>query len=171
MKEEHDDRRALVMSEVMTPEKANFAGNIHGGHLLQLLDRVAYACAARYSGHYVVTLSVDNVAFKEPIHVGELVTCYAMVNYVGRTSMVIGIKVIAENLETQQQRHTNSCFFTMVAIGKDHKPAVVPPLTLNTPSEKRRFEEAELRKEMRAAYKEEHMKRKQEILKKLESSS
>ena len=75
------DRRSLTMSEVMMPEKANFAGNIHGGYLLQLLDRVAYACAARYSGHYVVTLSVDQVMFKKPIHVGELITCYANINY------------------------------------------------------------------------------------------
>ena len=82
---ETDDRRSLTMSEVMTPEKSNFAGNIHGGYLLQMLDKVAYACAARYSGHYVVTLSVDQVLFKQPIHVGELVTCLANINFVGRS--------------------------------------------------------------------------------------
>ena len=114
--QDQDDRRTLTMSEVMTPEKANFAGNIHGGHLLQLLDKVAYACAARYSGHYVVTLSVDQVIFKQPIHVGELVTCHANINYVGRTSMEVGIKVTAENLETGETRHTNSCYFNMVAL-------------------------------------------------------
>ena len=77
----------LVMSELMMPNTANFSGNVHGGELLLLLDQVAYSCASRYSGHYCVTLSVDKVLFKEPIHVGELVTFYASVNYTGRTSM------------------------------------------------------------------------------------
>lgn len=142
-----DDNRTVIMSEVMTPEKANFAGNIHGGHLLSLLDRVAYACAARYAGSYVVTLSVDKVIFKQPIHVAELVTCYASVNYTGNTSMEIGIKVVAENLITQERRHTNSCFFTMVAMGEDHKAKKVPQLEPRTPTEKRRFEEGKHRRE------------------------
>jgi len=163
-----NDRHSLNMSEVMTPEKANFAGNIHGGYLLQLLDRVAYACAARYSGKYVVTLSVDEVIFKEPIHVGELVTCYASVNYVGRSSMEIGIKVVAENLETQQQRHTNSCYFTMVALDKNNKPTSIEPLKLETPRQKRRFEEAKLRREMRRKMTEEHQKLKSQLRKKIE---
>ena len=85
----------LVMSELMMPNAANFSGNVHGGELLRLLDQVAYSCASRYSGHYCVTLSVDKVLFKEPIHVGELVTFYASVNYTGRTSMEIGIRVEA----------------------------------------------------------------------------
>jgi len=154
-----DDKRSLTMSEIMTPDKANFAGNIHGGHLLQFLDQVAYACAARYSSCYVVTLSVDQVIFKQPIHVGELVRCYASVNYVGKTSMEIGIKVVAENLLTQEQRHTNSCFFTMIAVGEDHKPCKVTPLTLNNETEKRRFNEAKLRKERRFKAAEEHAAR------------
>ncbi len=157
----NEDTRSITMSEVMTPEKANFAGNIHGGHLLSLLDRVAYACAARYSKHYVVTLSVDNVLFKQPIHVGELVTCHARVNYVGHSSMEVGIKVIAENLTTGEQRHTNSCFFTMVAMDDKHKPAKIAPLSLDDDQSKRRFAEAQLRRELRKQMDREHAKRKQ----------
>ena len=158
-----DDRRSLSMSEVMGPEKANFAGNIHGGYLLQLCDRVAYACAARYSGHYVVTLSVDQVIFKKPIHVGELVTCYANVNYVGRTSVEIGIKVVAENLETGDIRHTNSCYFTMVALDKKNKPTAVKPLVMRDDQDRRRSEEAIIRKEMALSFTQEHERRKEAL--------
>lgn len=167
MVETDDDKRSLIMSEVMTPEKANFAGNIHGGYLLQLLDRVAYACAARYSGKYVVTLSVDEVIFKQPIHVGELVACYATVNYVGKTSMEVGIRVVAENLVTQAQRHTNSCYFTMVALDANNKPVTIKPLSLRTALERRRFEEAKLRKEMHKKFHDEHELRKQALREKL----
>lgn len=163
MPAELDDRRSLTMSEMMTPEKANFAGNIHGGNLLQLLDKVAYACAARYSGHYVVTLSVDQVIFKRPIHIGELITCYANVNYVGRTSMEVGIKVVAENLETGEIRHTNSCYFTMVSLDKESKPATVKPLELRNDLDRRRYEEAVVRKEMALSFSQEHELRKEAL--------
>src|SRR6186713_1679750 len=106
----------LTMTVLMTPDMANFAGNVHGGTVLKLLDQVAYACASRYAAHYVVTLSVDQVIFRQPIHVGELVTFLAAVNYVGKSSMEVGIKVVAENIRTQVARHVNSCFFTMVAV-------------------------------------------------------
>jgi len=101
----------LNMTVLMTPDTANFAGNVHGGTILKLLDEVAYACASRYAGRYVVTLNVENVTFREPIHVGELVTFLASVNLTGRTSMEIGIKVLAENIRSQAVRHVNSCFF------------------------------------------------------------
>lgn len=163
MRNDQDDRRTITMSEMMTPEKANFAGNIHGGHLLQLLDKVAYACAARYSGSYVVTLSVDQVLFKKPIHLGELITCYANINYVGRTSMEVGIKVVAENLETGETRHTNSCYFTMVALDKNHRPIAIKPLVIRNELDQRRQEEAKLRKEMVLLASQEHEKRKQAL--------
>ena len=139
----------LTMTVLMTPDTANFSGNVHGGHLLKLLDQVAFACASRYAGHYVVTLSVDQVVFRQPIHVGELVTLMAAVNYTGSSSMEIGIKVIAENIRTQEQRHVNSCFFTMVAVDENGKPTAVAPLRPFTPEEKRRHAAAELRKTMR----------------------
>lgn len=161
---EQDDRRSLVMAEVMTPDTANFAGNVHGGHILKLLDEVAYACASRYSGHYVVTLSVDQVLFKKPVHVGQLVSFLARVNYVGRTSMEVGVKVIAEDLLTGEKTHTNSCFFTMVAVDENLKPAKVPPLDIRNATEKRRFEEGKIRRELNIQYANEHKKRKQQLL-------
>lgn len=138
----------LQMTVLMTPDMANFSGNVHGGDLLKLLDQVAYACASRYSGHYCVTLSVDKVTFKEPIHVGELVTFLASVNHVGRTSMEIGIRVEAEDIRRRSVRHTNSCYFTMVAM-HEGKPAPVPPLALNTDLQRCRFTAAEQRKKLR----------------------
>jgi acyl-CoA hydrolase len=142
----------LSMTVLMTPDTANFSGNVHGGHILKLLDQVAYACASRYAGAYVVTMSVDQVTFRQPIHVGELVTFLAAVNYTGRSSMEIGIKVLAESIRTQEVRHVNSCFFTMVAVGDDKKPVPVPPLAPSTPDELRRFEEAKCRKELRLSH-------------------
>lgn len=160
-----DDRRKIIVSEVMTPDMANFAGNVHGGAIMKICDQVAYACAARYASSYIVTLSVDQILFKKPIHVGDLVTFYANVNYVGRTSMEIGIRVIAENLITKEQRHTNSCYFTMVAVDDKFKPKAVPPLECRTPLEKRRFEEGAIRKEMNMKLQKEHRKRKEDLKK------
>jgi acyl-CoA hydrolase len=138
------------MTVLMTPDMANFTGNVHGGAILKLLDQVAYACASRYSARYVVTLSVDQVMFLQPIHVGELVDFLASVNHTGKSSMEVGIKVIAQDIQTQVARHVNSCFFTMVAMGDDRKPVAVKPLTPKTDDEKRRFEAAVLRKQLRA---------------------
>jgi len=157
-----EDKRSIVMSEIMTPEKVNFSGNIHGGYILLMIDRVAYACASRYSGSYVVTLSVDQVFFKEPIYLGDLVSFNATVNYVGRTSMEVGIRIEAENLITGERRHTNSCYVTMVAVDKSLKPIQIKPLAVNTPVEKRRYHEAQIRREMRINFAKEHQKRKQE---------
>ena len=139
----------LSMTVLMTPDMANFSGNVHGGTILKLLDQVAYACASRYAGRYVVTLSVDQVMFRQPIHVGELVTFLASVNYTGSSSMEIGIKVIAENIRSKVVRHANSCFFTMVAVDDAGKPAQVPALTPATPDEQRRWAAAKVRRELR----------------------
>jgi len=149
----------LTMTVLMTPDTANFSGNVHGGHILKLLDQVAYACASRYAGAYVVTMSVDQVVFRQPIHVGELVTFLASVNYTGRTSMEIGIKVLAENIRSQDVRHVNSCFFTMVAVGDDKQPVPVPPLRPFSPEEQRRYEEAKSRKELRLALEHQYAER------------
>jgi acyl-CoA hydrolase len=143
------DPRSLIMSEIMTPDKVNFNGNVHGGYILALLDRVAYACASRYSAKTIVTLSVDQVFFKEPIYVGELVIFYASVNFVGTTSLEIGIRVVAENLLTRDSRHTNTCYFTMVALGDDGKPCKIPALVIDTPLQQRRYDEALQRRQTR----------------------
>jgi len=145
-------KHQLSMTVLMTPDMANFAGNVHGGTILKLLDQVAYACAARYAGRYVVTLSVDQVMFREAIHVGELVTFLAAVNHTGTSSMEIGIKVLAEDIRTQQVRHANSCFFTMVALDDTRKPIAVPPLVPVTAEEHRRHASAELRRVLRSEY-------------------
>lgn len=139
----------LTMTVLMTPDMANFAGNVHGGTILKFLDQVAYACASRYAGRYVVTLSVDQVMFRQPIHVGELVTFLASVNHTGTSSMEVGIKVVAENIRSQQKRHVNSCFFTMVAVNDERQPVSVPVLKPGTDAAKRRFEQAVLRKKLR----------------------
>lgn len=139
----------LTMTVLMTPDTANFSGKVHGGTILKLLDQVAYACASRYAGHYVVTLSVDQVMFRQPVHVGELVTFLASVNHTGSSSMEIGIKVIAEDIRAKVVRHVNSCFFTMVAVDDHGKPTTVPGLLPHTPEQKRRFAAAELRRSMR----------------------
>ncbi|MCQ4272350.1 MULTISPECIES: acyl-CoA thioesterase [Pseudomonas] len=139
----------LTMTVLMTPDMANFSGNVHGGTLLKYLDEVAYACASRYAGRYVVTLSVDQVIFREPVHVGELVTFLASVNYTGRTSMEVGVKVVTENIRERSVRHTNSSFFTMVAMDQDGKPSPVPPLQPETYDEKRRFAQAQQRRQIR----------------------
>lgn len=139
----------LTMSVLMTPDMANFTGNVHGGDLLKMLDQVAYACASRYSGSYVVTLSVDQVIFREPIHVGELVTFLASVNYVGKTSMEVGIRVQAENIQQRTVRHTNSCYFTMIAVDKNGKPTAVPPLEIKNSLQECRQKAAQMRKALR----------------------
>jgi acyl-CoA hydrolase len=146
----------LSMTVLMTPDTANFAGNVHGGTILKLLDQAAYACASRYAGRYVVTLSVDQVTFRQPIHVGELVSFLACVNYTGTSSMEVGVKVIAEHIRTQVVRHVNSCFFTMVAVDDAGKPVAVPPLQPATPDERRRWQAAQLRKQLRQELEQRH---------------
>ena len=142
----------VTMTELMIPAYANFGGKIHGGILLSLMDKVAYAAASKHSGAYCVTVSVDTVDFLQPVEVGELVSLKASVNYVGNSSMVIGIKVISENVKTSTVNHTNTCYFTMVAKGEDDKPTQVPPLILESPIEVRRFVEAIYRKKFKQNY-------------------
>lgn len=142
----------LTMTVLMTPDTANFSGNVHGGTILKLLDQVAYACASRYAGAYVVTLSVDQVMFRQPVYVGELVSFLASVNYTGTSSMEVGIKVVSQNIRSQESRHVNSCFFTMVAVDDQRKPIAVRPLHPFTPEEKRRHTAAGARKALRREF-------------------
>jgi len=139
----------LSMTLLMTPDRANFSGNVHGGQILKMLDEVAYATAARYTGRYVVTVSVDEVRFLETIHVGELVTFLASINYTGRTSMEVGIRVVSEHPRSRTHRHVMTCYFTMVAVDDDMNPTPVPPFEPITDVEKRRYAAAKLRREFR----------------------
>lgn len=147
-----DETRRLEMTVLMTPDMANFSGKVHGGALLNLLDRVAFSCASRFSKQYAVTLSVDQVMFKEPILVGELVTFRASINYAGRTSMEVGIHVEAENIREGTRRHTNSCYFTMVAVDSHGQPVQVPEWQPETEIDKRRHRAAELRRTLRREF-------------------
>jgi acyl-CoA hydrolase len=144
-----------IITELMIPSYANFGGKIHGGILLSLMDKAAYACAAKHAGGYCVTVSIDNVEFRAPVDVGNLVSLQASINYVGKTSLVVGIRVLAENIETGEIKHTNTSYFTMVAKDKNGVPREVPALILETEEEVRRFMEAMKRKELKAQYKDE----------------
>ncbi|MUP47128.1 acyl-CoA thioesterase [Gramella sp. BOM4] len=139
----------VVISELMLPSHSNFNGKIHGGYILSLLDQIAFACASKHSGAYCVTASVDTVDFLRPIEIGELVTMKASVNYVGRSSMVIGIRVEAENIQTGETKHCNSSYFTMVAKNNKAESVEVPGLILKDDNEIRRFAKSIKRKKMK----------------------
>jgi uncharacterized protein (TIGR00369 family) len=138
----------ITISELMLPSHSNFSGKIHGGYILSLMDQIAFACASKHSGVYCVTASVDTVNFRNPIDVGELVTMRASINYVGRTSMVVGIRVDSENIQTGKSTHCNSSYFTMVAKDQEGKSVEVPGLIINDPDEIRRFFRSLKRQEM-----------------------
>jgi acyl-CoA hydrolase len=140
-------RHQTTLTVLMTPDMANFSGNVHGGAILKLLDQVAFTCASRFAQTYVVTLSVDRVVFREPIYIGKLVTFLAAVNYTGRSSMEVGIRVTTENITEHTIRHTNSCYFTMVAIDEERRPVPVPRLECATDEERRRWVEAQERRQ------------------------
>ena len=133
------DSSRVSISQLMQPTHSNFSGKIHGGFILNLMDQIAFACASKHSGTYCVTASVDTVDFINPIEVGELVTMKASVNYVGKTSMVIGIRVEAEHIQTGTIKHCNSSYFTMVAKDDYGKSTEVPGLILNDNIEVKRF--------------------------------
>lgn len=135
-----------TITELMIPSYANFGGKIHGGILLSLMDKVAYVCAAKHAGNYCVTASIDTVNFLAPVEVGELVSLMASVNYVGKTSLVVGIRVISENVKTNTINHTNTSYFTMVAKDEHNNPVEVPGLILENAEQIRRFDEARRRK-------------------------
>jgi len=140
-----------TIAELMMPHMANVLGNVHGGVLLGMMDRVAAVAAIRHAQVPCVTVSVDRVHFREPIHMGELVTMYASVNYAHRTSIEVGVRVEAENVLTGVRRHTNSCYFTYVAIDQAGRPVEVSPVAPETDEERARFRAAEVRRDQRIA--------------------
>ena len=163
-----------TITELMIPAYSILGGIIHGGVLLSLMDKVAYACATKHAGNYCVTVSVDAVDFLLPVEVGDLVSMMARVNYVGRTSLVIGIKVTAENVKKGLIKHTNTSYFTMVAKDDDNKTTEVPPLKLISEMEVRRFYQALFKKELKTYIKDKIRQNKAEdnidkILKDLEN--
>lgn len=133
------DSSRVSISQLMQPSHSNFSGKIHGGYILNLMDQIAFACASKHSETYCVTASVDTVDFLNSIEVGELVTMKASVNYVGHTSMVVGIRVESENIQTGEIKHCNSSYFTMVAKDDHGKSVEVPGLIINDEIEVARF--------------------------------
>ena len=144
-----------TITELMIPSYSNFGGKIHGGILLSLMDKVAYVCSAKHAGNYCVTASIDTVDFLQPVEVGDLVSLMAAVNYVGKTSLVVGIRVISENIKTNKIYHTNTSYFTMVAKDEHNQPVQVPGLILENRNQVRRFFEARSRKQLKQNYKNE----------------
>ncbi len=133
------DSSRISISEMMQPSHSNFNGKIHGGYILNLMDQIAFACASKHSETYCVTASVDSVDFRKPIEIGELVTMKASINYVGNTSMVVGIRVESQNIRTGSIKHSNSSYFTMIAKDEEGKSINVPGLILNDDLEIKRF--------------------------------
>lgn len=146
---------STIITELMIPSYSNFGGNIHGGIILSLMDKAAYVCATKHAETYCVTAAIDTVDFLSPVAIGDLVSIHTSVNYVGNSSMVIGMRVIAESVKTRIKKHTNTSYFTMIAVGEDHKPVQVPGLRLQSETEVRRFYEALHRKELKKYYRQE----------------
>jgi len=136
-------------SELMMPQHANLLGNVFGGVMLSMLDTCAAIAAFRHCRQNVVTASIDRVDFREPVHLGDLVVMKASVNFVGRTSMEVGVRVEAEELLTGNRRHTNSCYLTYVAVDAGGRPIEVPLLVPETPDEQRRYAAAQDRRRRR----------------------
>lgn len=139
MKYKHNSESTITMSLLMTPENSNFGGKVHGGYVLMLMDQIAFACASKHSGYYCVTASVNKVDFLQPIEVGELLHLKASINYTGNTSMVVGLRVESENIQTGNTKHCNSSYFTMVAKDDAGNSVPVPGLELRTVEDIRRF--------------------------------
>lgn len=149
MKEKSQQEKTLLMTRLMTPDMSNFSGKVHGGTILKLLDEAAFTCASRYCKTYVVTKSLDQVEFKNPIEVGDLVTFKCNVNYVGKTSMEVGVRVEGERIREKKEYHAISSYFTMVSVNEEGKPMEVPRLNFESDIEEKLFEAGKMRCAMR----------------------
>ncbi len=141
----------LTVNHIMGPTDANVYGNVHGGVIMKLVDEVGGIVAARHAHRPVVTVVIDSMTFISPVQVGDLLRMDASVNWVGRTSIEVGVRVQAENVLSGQLTHTNSAFCVYVALGDDGRPVPVPPLIVETDEERRRMEEGALRQQIRLA--------------------
>jgi acyl-CoA hydrolase len=141
----------VTLAQLMQPQDANLHGNVHGGNVMKLMDEAGGSAAIRHARQPVVTVAVDQVLFREPIHLGDLLTVTAELTYVGRTSMEVRIEVQAENLVSRQVKHTNTAYFVYVALDANGRPTPVPPLRLDTDDERRQWDAAEKRQANRLA--------------------
>lgn len=149
MTEKPKQEKKLFMTRLMTPDMANFAGNVHGGTILKLLDEAAFSCASRYCKTYVMTAALDHVEFKSPITVGDLVTFKCNINYVGRSSMEVGIRVEGEKIREKTKYHAISCYFTMISVDENGTPQQAPKLQITSETEEKLFQAGKMRREMR----------------------
>jgi Acyl-CoA hydrolase len=141
----------VIMAQLMNPQDANVAGNVHGGVIMRLIDNAGGVAAFRHARANVVTASIDRLDFHHPVFIGDFVTLKAGVNFIGKTSLEVGVRVEAENLQTGIKRHTASAYLTFVALDSNGRPLLLPPLLLETDEEKRRNREAKYRRESRLA--------------------
>ena len=141
----------VTFADLAEPQSQNVAGTLFGGVLLGFIDRAAAFCAMKHAGRPVVTKSFDEVEFNKPIYIGELVIAMASVNFTGRTSMEVGVRVCAQNPVTGEERHTNTCYCTFVALDEQGRPAPVPPVLPETDEERARYEAGRRRREERLA--------------------
>jgi acyl-CoA hydrolase len=139
----------VTLNQLMIPEDANYMGNVHGGVIMKLVDNTAGLCAMRHAQHQVVTVAIDSMTFYSPVHVGNVLTLNASINWTGRSSMEVGVRVEAENPLTGECTHTNTAFLVYVALDGEGKPVEVPPLILESDEERRRWTEAEMRQQRR----------------------
>jgi len=152
----------ITLNQFMLPQHANPLGNIHGGIIMKLADEAGGLCAARHAQHPAVTVAIDSMTFLSPVQIGNLLTLHASVNWVGRTSIEVGVRVLAENPLTGEHTHTNSAFMVYVAIDSHGQPVEVPPLILETDEERRRWTEAEVRQKRRLERQQEKERRRGE---------
>jgi len=146
----------------MSFEDASAAGNVHGRTIMRMCDEVAGVAAIRHSGHRVVTVAMDRMTFLNPVYVGQLVTVRATVNAAWRTSMEVGVRVESETVRTGEVQHTSTAYLTMVALDDEGGPTAVPELEPETPDERRRMAEAQLRRDNRLTEREEIRRRREE---------
>ena len=156
MESKHVKKSKIHLAQLMMPEHANPAGNVHGGTIMKIIDNAALIAATRHTHSNCVTASVDKIDFITPVYVGNLVIAYASVNYTSRTSLEIGVRIEAECLLSGVRTHVASAYLTFVALDKNDKPLEVPSLTLETEEEKRRYNEALKRREQRLATRSRH---------------
>jgi uncharacterized protein (TIGR00369 family) len=149
MNEKTIKESAITMTQLMTPQDANLAGNVHGGVIMKLIDDAAGTVAARHARSNVVTASIDRLSFFSPVFIGNLITLRAGINHIGRTSMEVGVRVEAEDILTGQIRHTASAYLTFVALDNNLKPMEIPGLILENANERRRNKEATERRQNR----------------------
>ncbi len=162
MKEKRVQESSVIMAQQMNPQDANPAGNVHGGVIMKLIDTAAGAVAIRHARSNAVTASIDRLDFFHPVFVGDFVTLRASLNFVGRTSMEVGVRVESENLLTGERRHTSTAYLTYVALDGHSQALPLPPMILETEEEKRRNREAKVRRETRLAEKAKEKQRKPE---------